>query len=117
MLALSGAAAAGSSIAVPVLLICSVIAVSTNGLAFTAVAEFAGAAWAGRALGVQNTGQNALAAATPPVLALAIGAVGFAVPFAVVAAFPVAAALLVPVTAERRADEQRAGAAAVPAKA
>jgi sugar phosphate permease len=101
MLALAGAAAAGSSLAVPVLLACAVVAVSTNGLAFTAVAEYAGPAWAGRALGIQNTGQNALAAATPPVLALAIGSIGFGASFAVVAAFPVVAALFVPVGAER----------------
>jgi sugar phosphate permease len=102
MLALSAAAAAGSSVAVPILLICGVVAVSTNGLAFTAVAEYAGSAWAGRALGIQNTGQNALAAATPPVLALAIGAVGFGTSFAVVAAFPLVAAAFVPVSAETR---------------
>ena len=101
MLALAAAAAAGSAIAVPVLLACAVVAVSTNGLAFTAVAEYAGSAWAGRALGVQNTGQNALAAATPPVLALTIGAAGYGVSFAAVAAFPLLAAVLVPVRAER----------------
>ncbi|HXZ64741.1 MAG TPA: MFS transporter [Streptosporangiaceae bacterium] len=100
--ALAAAAAAGASAAVPILLACSVVAVSTNGLAFTAVAEYAGSAWAGRALGIQNTGQNALAAATPPVLALAIGSIGFGGAFAVVAAVPIAAAALVPVRAERR---------------
>jgi sugar phosphate permease len=99
--ALAAAAAAGSSLAVPVLLACAVVAVSTNGLAFTAVAEYAGPAWAGRALGVQNTGQNALAAATPPVLALAIGSLGFGASFAVVGAFPLVAAVLVPVGLER----------------
>jgi sugar phosphate permease len=103
MLALALAAAAGSSAAVPILLACGVVSVSTNGLAFTAVAEFAGSAWAGRALGVQNTGQNALAAATPPVMALAIGAIGYGASFAAVAAFPLAAALLVPVAIERAA--------------
>jgi sugar phosphate permease len=101
MLAL--AAAAGSSVAVPILLACAVVSVSTNGLAFTAVAEYAGSAWAGRALGIQNTGQNALAAATPPVLALAIGSIGFGASFAVVGAFPVVAAVLVPVGLERAA--------------
>jgi sugar phosphate permease len=101
MTALAAAAAAGSSVAVPILLVCAVVAVSTNGLAFTAVAEYAGPAWAGRALGIQNTGQNALAAATPPVLALAIGAIGFGGSFAIVAAFPVAAAAFVPVSVER----------------
>ncbi len=101
MLALAAGAAAGSAVAVPVLLACAVVAVSSNGLAFTAVAEYAGSAWAGRALGVQNTGQNALAAATPPVLALTIGAAGYGVSFAAVAAFPLLAAALVPVRAER----------------
>jgi len=102
MVALAAAAAAGSSVAVPVLLACGVVAVSTNGLAFTAVAEYAGSSWAGRALGIQNTGQNALAAATPPVLALAIGSIGFGASFAVVAVFPLVAAALVPVSAEGR---------------
>jgi sugar phosphate permease len=101
LLALAAAAASGSPVAVPVLLACAVVSVSTNGLAFTAVAEYAGPAWAGRALGIQNTGQNALAAATPPVLALAIGSIGFGASFAVVGAFPVVAAALVPVGAER----------------
>ncbi len=101
MFGLAAAAAAGSAVAVPILLACSVVAVSTNGLAFTAVAEYAGSSWAGRALGIQNTGQNALAAATPPVLALAIGSAGFGASFAVVAVFPLVAALFVPVSAER----------------
>jgi MFS family permease len=73
------------------------LAVSTNGLAFTAVAERAGSAWAGRALGVQNTAQNALAAATPPVFGLLIGVLSYGVGFAVAVAFPVLACLLVPV--------------------
>ena len=42
MLALAVATAVGSSAAVPILLACGVVAVSTNGLAFTAVAEYAG---------------------------------------------------------------------------
>ncbi|MEJ3744311.1 MFS transporter [Actinomycetes bacterium KLBMP 9797] len=102
MLALAAAAAAGSSLAVPVLLFLGVVAVSTNSLSFTAVGEYAGFAWAGRALGIQATGQNTIAAATPPVLALVIGAAGFGPSFAAVAAFPLVAAALVPMAAERR---------------
>ena len=108
LLALAAAAAAGSPAAVPILLCCAVVAVSTNGLAFTAVAEYAGSAWAGRALGIQNTGQNALAAATPPVLALAIGSIGFGGAFAVVAVFGGVAAALVPVSGERAAAGEHA---------
>jgi MFS family permease len=85
-------------------LVLGVAATSTNGLSFTAVAEQAGSAWAGRALGIQTTGQNTLAAATPPVLALAIGSVGFAASFATVAAFPLIAAILVPLATERTSD-------------
>jgi MFS family permease len=101
MLLLAAAAAAGSGLAVPVLLVLAVVAASSNGLSFTAVAERAGTAWAGRALGVQTTGQNIVTAATPPVVALAITGAGFAPSFAVVAAIPIVAAAVVPVAAER----------------
>src|ERR1700760_2039276 len=74
--------------------------VSTNGLAFTAVAELAGLAWAGRALGVQNTGQNLAAAATPPVLAQVIDGIGYGGAFGLVALFPALAILAVPTRAE-----------------
>ena len=104
LLALAGAAVLRSPVAVVILLVCGVVAVSTNGLAATAIAEYAGSAWAGRALGIQNTGQNALAAATPPVLALAIGSIGFGGSFAIVALFPLVAAFVVPVAAEASGD-------------
>jgi sugar phosphate permease len=100
VLAVAAGAATGSSLAVAALLVAAVAVVSTNGLAFTAVAEQAGSSWAGRALGIQNTGQNAFAAATPPVVAAAIGAAGYPAVFAAVALFPLAAAVLVPVAAE-----------------
>ena len=108
MAALAAAAAVGSGLAVPVLLVLGVVAVSTNGLSFTAVAEYAGPAWAGRALGIQTTGQNTIAAATPPVLALVIGAAGFGVSFATVAVFPLVAAILIPAAAERAATNAAA---------
>jgi MFS family permease len=102
-----GALAAGAAVrapwAVAALFAAVIISVSTNGLAFTAVAEHAGSSWAGRALGIQNTGQNALAAATPPVLAAVIGAAGYATAFGIVALFPLGAAALVPVGGERQA--------------
>lgn len=101
------ALAAGAAIRAPwsvvALFAAVIVSVSTNGLAFTAVAEHAGPSWAGRALGIQNTGQNAFAAATPPVLAAVIGAVGYAAAFGMVGLFPLAAAALVPVGGERHA--------------
>jgi MFS family permease len=107
--AVAAGAAARSPLAVVALLVAAVAVVSTNGLAFTAVAEQAGSSWAGRALGIQNTGQNAFAAATPPVIAAAIGSAGYPAVFAAVAFLPFAAAALVPVAAERRATARPAG--------
>jgi sugar phosphate permease len=100
LLTLAGLAAAGSLLAVAVLPAAAVLAVSTNGLAFTAVAELAGPAWAGRALGIQNTGQNLVAAVTPPAVAVLIGAWGYPAAFALAGALPLAAALLIPISAE-----------------
>jgi sugar phosphate permease len=83
----------------------AVITVADNGLGFTATAEIAGSAWAGRALGTQNTGQNVVAALTPPVLGLIIGASGYATAFACAAICPVLAIALTPVRAEATAGE------------
>ncbi len=110
--ALAGGAAVRAPWAIAALFAAVIVSVSTNGLAFTAVAEHAGSAWAGRALGIQNTGQNAFAAATPPVLAAVIGAVGYPAAFGMVALFPLAAAALVPAGGERLAYAQMARAAA-----
>jgi sugar phosphate permease len=79
----------------------AVVTVADNGLAFTAVAEFAGSAWAGRAMGVQNTGQNVAALLTAPLLAGVIGESRYALGFAVVAVFPLLAVPITPVRAER----------------
>jgi hypothetical protein len=43
-----------------------------------------------------------VAAATPPVMALLIGSAGYTSAFAVASLFPLAAAALVPLAAERR---------------
>jgi MFS family permease len=102
---LAAGAANGSALAVLAVLLAAVLTVSTNGLAFTAVAERAGQAWAGRALGVQNTAQNLCAAATPPVIAIVITGVGpvagYPAAFAAVVLFPLLAAVALPVDAEK----------------
>ena len=51
---------------VAVMVVASVITVSDNGLAFTAIAEIAGPFWSGRALGTQNTSQLLTAGIVPP---------------------------------------------------
>jgi MFS family permease len=104
MLALAAAGAlhwtAASAI---VLVIASTVSVADNGLSFTSVAEAAGRAWSGRALGVQNTGQFIAASAVGPGLGALIAAVGFPVSFALVALTPLAAVPLVPSRDRHRA--------------
>jgi MFS family permease len=82
------------------LLAAYVITVTDNGLGFTSTAEMAGPAWAGRALGVQNTGQNVVSFLTPTLIGLLIGATGYASAFALVAVFPLLGVMVVPVRRE-----------------
>lgn len=77
-------------------LVATCVSVADNGLAFTAVAEIAGPGWAGRALGVQNTGQFLAAAAVGPVVGAAIGALGIPAALALTALAPVLALPLIP---------------------
>jgi sugar phosphate permease len=100
MIALGLGAGIGSALAVVAVGVGTVVTVADNGLAFTAVAELAGSQWAGRAMGVQNTGQNITASLTPPVLGALIAATSFGAGFALVAVFPLVAIVLTPVAAE-----------------
>lgn len=84
------------TVAVVAMVVASTVTVADNGLAFTSVAERAGAFWSGRALGVQNTAQYLAAAAVAPVAAVAITGWGYGATYAVAAAFPLAAVPLVP---------------------
>jgi MFS family permease len=99
LLALTDVLDSPSSVAVMV--IASVITVSDNGLAFTAIAEIAGPFWSGRALGTQNTSQHLAAAISAPLFGALIGIAGYPAAFAVCAIFPLVATPLVPVDTER----------------
>lgn len=88
--------ALNSPLSVVVMVAASVITVSDNGLAFTAIAEIAGPFWSGRALGAQNTSQLLTAGIVPPVFGALIGVLGYPVTFAVCALSAVAALPLVP---------------------
>ena len=92
-----------SSVAIVVLVIATVVTVADNGLAFTAVAELGGPYWAGRAMGIQNTGQYLVAAAVPPGIGALIADQGYALTFAAVAVFPVLALAVLPFRADRAA--------------
>ena len=78
-------------LAIAALVVGGVVTVADNGLAFTAVAEIAGPMWSGRALGVQNTGQNIIGSLTPVALGALVGVAGYAVGFAAAALAPIAA--------------------------
>jgi MFS family permease len=79
-----------------VLVIASTVSVADNGLSFTSVAETAGRAWSGKALGIQNTGQFIAASVVGPGIGALIAAAGYPVAFALVALTPLAAIPLVP---------------------
>ncbi|WP_345751482.1 MFS transporter [Microbacterium rhizophilus] len=72
------------------------VSVADNGPAFTSVAEFAGPAWSGRALGIQNTGQFVAAAVVGPGIGALIGLVGYPLAFALLALAPAASWPLIP---------------------
>jgi sugar phosphate permease len=101
MLALGATADLDVPLAVPLMVLATVVTVADNGLAFTAVAERAGPFWSGRALGVQNTAQFLTAATVPPLAGLAVTGLGYPATFALAAVFPALALALVPVSDER----------------
>jgi len=89
---------AGAGIA---FVIATAVTVADNGLAFTSVAEMAGSAWAGRALGAQNTAQFLAASAAGPLFGALIGLVGYPLSFLLAAVAPaIAIPLVPPVSAE-----------------
>ncbi|MDS1116669.1 MFS transporter [Gordonia westfalica] len=94
-----------SPVAPALMAVASIISVADNGLAFTAIAEYAGPDWSGRGLAVQNTGQYLVTAATTPMLGALIAAVGFPAAFAVTALAPLVAAPLVPRDPQRLVEE------------
>src|SRR6185312_15262207 len=75
----------------------SVIAVLDNGLEATAITEFAGPFWSGRALGIQNTAQRVMAAAGPPIFGALITAAKYPPAWMLCGLFPLAAIPLVPI--------------------
>ena len=85
-----------SSYQAPLMVAISVIAVLDNGLEATAITEYAGPFWSGRALGIQNTTQRVLAAAAPPLFGALITAAKYPNAWILCGLFPVAAVPLVP---------------------
>ena len=84
----------GGPVVVPVLLVAGVVAISWNGLAFTAVGEMAGPGRAGTALGLQNTAVALGSAVAAPVLGAVVDRTSWATGYAVAASCAVLAVLL-----------------------
>ena len=80
--------------AVPLVLLAGVLAISWNGLAFTAAGEFAGPGRAGAALGLQNTAVAVGAALTAPLVGLLVEATSWSLGYLLAAACAAAAVLL-----------------------
>ena len=87
----------GTRYGVPLMTAISVIAVFDNGLEATAITEFAGPFWGGRALGIQNTTQRVVAAAGSPLFGVLITAAKYPPAWALCGLFPLVAIPLVPV--------------------
>jgi len=87
----------GSRFEVPLMIAVGLFAVLDNGLEATAITEFAGPFWSGRALGAQNTAQRMVAAAAPPLFGALITAAAYPPAWALCGLFPLAAVPLVPV--------------------
>jgi MFS family permease len=81
---------------VPLMVAISVIAMLDNGLEATAITEFAGPFWSGRALGAQNTTQRLMAAAGAPLFGVLIEAAKYPPAWALCGLFPLVAIPLVP---------------------
>ncbi|WP_082946801.1 MFS transporter [Mycobacterium sp. ACS4054] len=92
----------GSGYDVLLMVAIAVIAALDNGLEATAITEYAGPFWSGRALGLQNTTQRLTAAAAPPVFGALITAAEYPAAWALCALFPLAAVSLVPLESGHR---------------
>jgi len=96
----------GTTLAITLMVIASVITVADNGLAFTSVAEIGGPYWSGRAMGTQNTGQFLASAFVPPLIGAVITGHCYAWAFGLVALFPLLAIPLIPVRGQASDDAQ-----------
>jgi MFS family permease len=86
----------GAPVAIALMVAASTLAVLDNGLESTAITEYAGPFWSGRALGAQNTFQRLAAAGAPAVFGALIAAAGYPLAFLVCGLFPLVAVPLVP---------------------
>lgn len=109
--ALALAAAAPLPLVVPLAAVCTVVNMSTNGLAFTATGELAGARRAGTAMGFQNTLLFVAGAIAPVVFGATVTAWGWRAGFVLLTVCALAGwVLLAPLVNEERRAWARAAA-------
>jgi MFS family permease len=94
-----------SPIAEAAIVAAAMMAVTDNGLAATAITEYAGPFWSGRTLGAQNTCQRITASIAPPVFGALVAAMDYPFGWAVCGLFPLLAVPLVPVGAKQPEPE------------
>jgi sugar phosphate permease len=119
LLAAAALANAPDAVLVPLLMAGGVLAMSWNGLSFTAAAEISGGAQAGRAMGMQNTLMRAAAAIVPVTLGALAAHGSWQATFVVMGVAPLLGrALLGPLVVDednrRRAREARLSARSSP---
>lgn len=90
-----------------VMIVASVITVTDNGLAFTAIAEIAEAVLERAGHSARNAGRLLATGLTPPLFGALITAAGYPAAFLVCALFPVLAIPLVPADQPGRPTEPR----------
>jgi MFS family permease len=97
-----------TAVLLPVIVLCGVVSMSSNGLAFTATGEIAGQARAGSAMGLQNTALFTSGALAPVVFGAIAEHVGWPAGFALLAVLSAAGwRLLAPLAPAERAGWRR----------
>jgi hypothetical protein len=81
---------------VPCIVALAILSVADNGLAFTAIVEYAETCYSGPALGIQNTGQLLVGSLSGPAFGAMIAATGYPTMFGITALAPLAAVLTIP---------------------
>jgi sugar phosphate permease len=113
LFAVTAALAEGpTALLLPVVILCGVVSMSSNGLAFTATGEIAGQARAGSAMGLQNTALFTAGAGAPVVFGAIAEHVGWPAGFGLLAVLAAAGwRLLAPLAPAERSGWHRASAA------
>ncbi|KAA1251308.1 MFS transporter [Mycobacterium simiae] len=96
LIILATADTVGLKLAVPCIVALAILSVADNGLTVTAVVEYAGTGYSGRALGVQSMGHLLVGSLAGPLFGAVIAAAGYPTLFGAAALAPIAAIFAIP---------------------